>query len=59
MEYPDNLVLRVHKDRVVPMENLDLLDPEDQMAHLGSLDNQETEVTQVLMVPKVRLDVQV
>ena len=41
------------------MENLDLLDPEDQMAHLGSLDNQETEVTQVLMVPKVRLDVQV
>jgi len=29
------------------------------MAHLGPVDNQETEVTQVLMVPKVRLDVQV
>lgn len=55
MEYLGNLVLRVHKDQLVPMESLVLLDQKDQVAHLGSLDNQEIEVTPVLMVKKVRL----
>jgi hypothetical protein len=59
LEYLGSLVLQVHKGQLVPTENSDLLDQEDQLANLGLLDNREIEVTQALMVRKVRLADQV